>query len=190
MASGKVGPEEKRELILGAAATIFSQKGFQYTKIDDVAREAKIAKGSVYQYFDSKETLFFEVGNWVLSQILQDLRELSEQGFQEFLEKMLDLMADDSFFLLMMEFWAYGNHDTMKELFRDLYNEMRHILAQLVKKEQAEGAIPTTYDPQVISSGIIALCDGYFVQNQFCKDVDIRVHAKTFLRILFANPKE
>lgn len=44
--------------IIDAALTLFVQKGFTATKLDDVAKEAGVSKGTVYLYFDSKETLF------------------------------------------------------------------------------------------------------------------------------------
>ena len=44
--------------ILDAALTVFSARGFAAAKLDDVAKEAGISKGTLYLYFDSKEALF------------------------------------------------------------------------------------------------------------------------------------
>ncbi|HEX4177512.1 MAG TPA: TetR/AcrR family transcriptional regulator [Rhizomicrobium sp.] len=44
--------------ILEAALVCFSKKGFAATRMEDIARRAKIAKGTVYLYFDSKEAVF------------------------------------------------------------------------------------------------------------------------------------
>lgn len=38
--------------------TLWSEKGFAATKLDDVAKAAGVAKGTIYLYFDSKEALF------------------------------------------------------------------------------------------------------------------------------------
>lgn len=51
----------KREMILKAAAEIFSAKGFYGAKIEDIAQMAEIGKGTVYEYFRSKEQLFNEL---------------------------------------------------------------------------------------------------------------------------------
>ena len=44
--------------ILDAALTVFSARGFAAAKLDDVAKEAGISKGTLYLYFESKEALF------------------------------------------------------------------------------------------------------------------------------------
>lgn len=54
-------PEERPEEILDAAQTVFGEVGFARAKIDDVARIAGVSKGTVYLYFDSKDTLFREM---------------------------------------------------------------------------------------------------------------------------------
>jgi TetR/AcrR family transcriptional regulator, regulator of autoinduction and epiphytic fitness len=51
-------PETKRAAILEAAQKLFSQYGYRRTSIDDIAREAEIAKGTVYLSFKSKEQIF------------------------------------------------------------------------------------------------------------------------------------
>jgi len=51
-------PEAKRAAILDAAMRLFSQYGYRRTSIDDIAREAEIAKGTVYLSFKSKEEIF------------------------------------------------------------------------------------------------------------------------------------
>ena len=50
--------DETRDKILNVAATIFSKFGFHKTTIDEIARAAHKAKGSVYYHFKSKEELF------------------------------------------------------------------------------------------------------------------------------------
>jgi AcrR family transcriptional regulator len=50
-----------RARILRSAATLFEQRGYQRTSIDDVARESGIAKGTVYVHFKSKSELLFHV---------------------------------------------------------------------------------------------------------------------------------
>ena len=54
----KGAPETKRAAILDAALKLFSQYGYRRTSIDDIAREAEIAKGTVYLSFKSKEEIF------------------------------------------------------------------------------------------------------------------------------------
>jgi AcrR family transcriptional regulator len=56
-----VSTEEKsqrRVEIMAAAKKVFARKGFHSTTIADIAKEAGLAYGSVYWYFDSKDDLF------------------------------------------------------------------------------------------------------------------------------------
>ncbi|MBE9481380.1 MAG: TetR/AcrR family transcriptional regulator [Bacteroidetes bacterium] len=50
--------DETRDKILDVAATIFSKFGFHKTTVDEIARAAHKAKGSVYYHFKNKEELF------------------------------------------------------------------------------------------------------------------------------------
>jgi AcrR family transcriptional regulator len=48
---------QKRPQILAAAQEIFAEQGFEAARMDDVARRARVSKGTLYNYFDSKEDL-------------------------------------------------------------------------------------------------------------------------------------
>jgi AcrR family transcriptional regulator len=48
----------KLQAILDAALDVFAEKGFADSRLDDVALRAGVAKGTLYLYFDSKQTLF------------------------------------------------------------------------------------------------------------------------------------
>lgn len=55
--------KDKKELIIEVARAMFDRFGYRKTVIDDVVREAGIAKGTFYLYFKGKEDLFKEVVN-------------------------------------------------------------------------------------------------------------------------------
>ena len=48
----------RREDIIEAALAVFDRDGFEGSRIDDVATEAEVAKGTVYLYFKNKQALF------------------------------------------------------------------------------------------------------------------------------------
>jgi len=52
---------KSRELILAASLELFAQQGFHGTTISQIAGKAKISKGLLYNYFDSKEDLLKEI---------------------------------------------------------------------------------------------------------------------------------
>jgi AcrR family transcriptional regulator len=61
--------DQTKEKILAVAARMFGKYGFQKTTVDEIARNAHKAKGSVYYYFKSKEDLFLAV-------VLQEIQVL------------------------------------------------------------------------------------------------------------------
>ncbi|RKD33521.1 TetR/AcrR family transcriptional regulator [Thermohalobacter berrensis] len=56
-----VSKEERRINIIEAAVKVFSKKGFHKARMEDIAKEAGIGKGTIYEYFDSKKHLFYEM---------------------------------------------------------------------------------------------------------------------------------
>ncbi len=62
--------------ILDAALMLFVERGFAATKLDDVARKAGLSKGSVYLYFENKETLFRAV---VREMVLPEIKRVEQQ---------------------------------------------------------------------------------------------------------------
>jgi AcrR family transcriptional regulator len=49
---------QRRDEIIAAAKKVFARNGFHDTTIADIAKEAELAYGSIYWYFDSKDDLF------------------------------------------------------------------------------------------------------------------------------------
>lgn len=54
-------PDARPDEIIEAAAKVFGEHGFARARLEDVARAAGVSKGTLYLYFDSKETLFREM---------------------------------------------------------------------------------------------------------------------------------
>jgi AcrR family transcriptional regulator len=77
----------RREAILAAALDEFALRGFAATRLDDVARRAGIAKGTIYLYFRDKEMLFTELIRSSLGPIIAGVeaapRELPLRVFAE-----------------------------------------------------------------------------------------------------------
>jgi AcrR family transcriptional regulator len=63
-------PTERRKAILDAALEEFAARGFAATRLDDVARRADVAKGTIYLYFRDKESLFQELVRAMLSPLI------------------------------------------------------------------------------------------------------------------------
>jgi AcrR family transcriptional regulator len=51
-------PDERPQQILDAALAVFDEEGLDRARLDDIARRAGVAKGTIYLYFPNKEELF------------------------------------------------------------------------------------------------------------------------------------
>ena len=78
----RVKTVSKKQAILDAASRDFAEKDFHEVLIDDIATSAKIGKGTIYRYFETKEELYFAA-------ILQ--------GFDELYETLVATLPEEAF---------------------------------------------------------------------------------------------
>jgi AcrR family transcriptional regulator len=69
--------EDKRRRIVQAAEALFSRYGYKRTSVELLAAEAKLAKPTIYAYFDDKESIFRAVCESVCDQLLAAAEEAS-----------------------------------------------------------------------------------------------------------------
>jgi AcrR family transcriptional regulator len=68
---------ERREAILAAAKTVFRDKGYHQASVHDIIDEARIARGTFYLYFTSKQELFGELIDDFLARVRGEVRRIS-----------------------------------------------------------------------------------------------------------------
>lgn len=66
--------------IIKSAIKLFLQKGFFNTTVDEIARSAKIAKGTVYLYFKDKSEIYIEIIKEQLNSAHEDLMEIKSEN--------------------------------------------------------------------------------------------------------------
>jgi AcrR family transcriptional regulator len=83
--------ENKRQKVLKAAASLFLQKGYAATTMDEIAARAGIAKGTVYLYFKDKTDLYASLLEERIGALLEELKAVAEPaaGPAERLEAMV-----------------------------------------------------------------------------------------------------
>lgn len=67
---------ERKQELLKIAYNMFLMKGYDNTSIDDIINEAKIAKGTYYYYFESKEETLEEVINMMINDEVTSAKEI------------------------------------------------------------------------------------------------------------------
>ncbi len=90
---------KRKEAILAAALEEFSTSGFAATRLDDVARRAGVAKGTIYLHFRDKEMLFQELIRSQLSPLVATLEAapLADLPIRAVAEALVDLFVREIF---------------------------------------------------------------------------------------------
>lgn len=171
-----VDREEKRRIILRAAMTVFARKGVIKTRASDIAREAGVGKGTIYEYFRSKEAIFSAAFQFFFEnlsgKILESLSRTDdpEEKLRIIIEESLyGLLQDDGKFAgLIMEFWAEGVRKKEEAILgpaelNAIYSEFRTFIAEVIRDGIAQGVFETV-DPGMTASIIIAALDGIGLQ--------------------------
>jgi AcrR family transcriptional regulator len=185
---------ERRQAILSAALDEFSQAGFAATRLDDVARRAGVAKGTIYLYFRDKENLFQEIVREMLMPIVGSIealgqadvpmRDLAERIVALFVQEIYETRRRDVIRLILTEGRRFPH---LAEFY---YNEVLARVLKAVRKvlsrgaERGEAPAGLIDFPQLIAApGLIALMwSGLF--DRF-EPVDVPAMLRTHIDLLF-----
>ncbi len=169
-----VNKEEKKAKILEASIRVFSKKGLNNTKISDIAEAAAIGKGTIYEYFKSKDEIFKESFHFHMEKFEDSIsRRLFR--IQDPLEKLRayfsawsELFEGDhlDYLEIVLEFWAEGvrqRDDTSMIDLNKLYAENRDMLDNLLSNCVSKGEIKRV-DTKLIASIMLGALDGILIQ--------------------------
>ncbi len=83
--------EKKKRAIKAAALSLFSERGFNEVKIEDIAKKAKVSQVTIYNHFGSKDALFRELIQEFMTTEFQFYQEIAAENmpFQEMFHKMI-----------------------------------------------------------------------------------------------------
>ena len=125
--------DERRRIILKAALDVFSRHGFAAARLDDVAAQAGVAKGTLYLYFPNKQTLFEELIRSYVSPLFDKLAQ--------------DTLPDVPPQVFITQFF---------EMFRTqvLGTERQRILQLLISEGSRFPEIAEFYHREVVSRGL------------------------------------
>ena len=89
---------ERIPLILNSAIKVFSKKGFEATRMEDIAKTAKLSVGGVYWYYKSKEEIIIAIMEQLIDKDVKDLRALleAEGSVRARLETYIGLSIDEA----------------------------------------------------------------------------------------------
>ena len=129
---------QKKRKIIESAAKLFSQKSYHEVMMEDVAKLSSIAKGTVYNYFSSKEELYFSIMKLRMEKLIFSLKEKikeetsSIESLHSFVIHLyMFMMKYPSFFLMYEKESLKADHELCSELIA-LEKQYRNILADII----------------------------------------------------------
>ncbi len=198
MTPKRVDRGERAQQIVAGALEVFARRGFAAATIDEIAREANLGKGTVYEYFDSKEDLFFAGLRAVVGRQLADARQRAGEPYPSAAARLralflqtVEMNADARrMFPLMFEFWAASASASpelrgrVARVFRDLYADFSLVIADTIRDGMAAGEFDATVDPGAVTAVLIGSIDGLRLQAWFDITLNPARVAERFIEVM------
>lgn len=188
--------EEKRALIIEAAAKVFARRGFASTLMAEIAIEAGIGKGTLYEYFDSKENLFFAVFEWFV-QATEAEAKVSISALGGSASERLDALSEslmsswaqmEDMYSLVMEFWSASASSQMRERFKQAfkngYSDFRQIVSTLIRDGIERGEFQPQVDIDSVAAALVGTWDALLLQAWFDDDFNPLTAARGFMTVV------
>lgn len=166
-AAGPVtGRGEARKLVLLAAARrVFERKGFFDTRIADIVAEARVAQGTFYTYFDSKDSIFEAVARSVVGDMLAALHPRRSMSTDEpydrvyaAMERFVDAYRPNARWVALIE--QVGTYTPeLQRLRLQVREAFVDRAARGIRHQQESGVADPTIDPVMTSEMLGAMVD-------------------------------
>jgi AcrR family transcriptional regulator len=149
---------ERKHQLLETAARLFSTKGYSNTRIADICAEAGVAKGLMYWYFPTKQSLFAEL----VRTMRQQLRRAQAAAMDPAADPVTRIrqgtvasvlfMADHRTYFALLD--VERGDDEVAGILRAGSDVYANDLVRLVRDAQRVGQLPDA-DPQLYAAGVM-----------------------------------
>ena len=198
---GRKAEPGKRQRIVAAAAEVFASKGYNNTKIIEIAETAGIGKGTVYEYFQSKEALFFAVFQSMFDIPLSKIAQTSENPSNTVAGRIRatvdDIVQDGlsrlAYYSLVMEFWsattALLSRKQYRDVFKKKYKQLRNLCAELIQQGIDNQEFSPHVQAQQVSAAIVGAVDALLLQAWLDPEFDPAAVSSTFIDVMLSGLK-
>lgn len=166
-----VQKEQKRKAIAKSTCALFTEKGYVNITISQIAKAANIGKGTVYEYFENKEEILFELMACLQEDYDQKLEQKLEQKSST-KQKILDLfdiyLGSDEIVQTQRKIYkeylsVFIGYETeqMKEYHHQMIQKYTTIVEDIFKKAVENGEL-SHLSLEMIPS-VFAALDGFFI---------------------------
>ncbi|MCX6150568.1 MAG: uroporphyrinogen-III synthase [Ignavibacteriales bacterium] len=146
----EIKKNDKLERIIDAASKLFSENNFHKVMMGDVAKSASIAKGTLYNYFNSKEDLYFSIMLMRMEKLINSLREkISRETnaidslYNFIIHNYMFMMKYDCFFMMLRRDTLKASNKICSKL-KIKTNELREVLNEIIENGKKENVFSLT----------------------------------------------
>ncbi|WP_312810541.1 TetR/AcrR family transcriptional regulator [Sedimentibacter sp.] len=172
----------KRNEILDSARFLFKENGFHKTKMEDIALRAGVGKGTLYEYFSSKQEIFDEACVEYVKFIHDHVQKISELDIS-FKDKLISLFQgkqnafEEEFEKNPVDYiMSYKNiisEKFVKTLF-EYVSDMNKIIINIVDQGKEEGIVIKEIPSDIIACSIVGTMGEYFKLKMQKKDYALK----------------
>ncbi len=165
-----VDREAKRQEILAAAIAVFAEKGYHSTKMADIAQKAEMGKGTLYEYFRTKEELPKTIFGLMIQDFDQQISKI-EQTHPDPVEAILagiqlcfqDL--DEFAHVTPLVFEVLGNKELdrsigLSEDFEQWLESLNQFFVTQIQAGQSQGQIVSDLSAPIFARMLVSTLDG------------------------------
>ncbi len=155
----------KHVKIINAATKVFAKKGFFNARISDIAKEAKVADGTIYLYFNNKFDILVSVFEEEISGMINQINTLLEKESDPkkklaiFITKHLTLMKKNRNLAEVIQIELRQSNKVIKTYRNTKFIEYLDIVATIIKQGQKEAVFRPDLDPDVIKRVVFGALD-------------------------------
>ena len=189
----------RRQQIIDAAYRCFARRGFHQTTMREIYAEAGLSPGAIYHYFASKEDIIeasfvfdYERSRPIFAQAANNPDSLAAiDQLIDFFYAGLELAAALGADRVNIQGWgeALINPRLIAPL-REFFYDFRDLLADLIRRGQAEGKIAPRIIPEAVGEVILSSFLGLYLQKAMIPEINIdqyKVVVKAFLHGTFTK---
>jgi AcrR family transcriptional regulator len=155
---------ETRERLLRAAADVFAERGYDGTRVADIAAVAGVSNGAMYAHFSSKAELLTGAlrahGRRLLADLFATDPDRSITDLLLVIGRWLPRRRDVRCYLIVEALVAARRDEDVARPMRDYIGERADWLAELMRVAQADGEIDTTLSPVALAHLCLLLSMG------------------------------
>jgi AcrR family transcriptional regulator len=165
----RMSGKERREQLLDVGRTLFAEKGFEATSIEEIAARASVSKPVVYEHFGGKEGLYAVVVDREMRNLMERVtsaltaghpRELVEQAALALLTYIED--ETDGFRVLTRDSPVVAGSGTFSSLLNDIASQVEYILAREFETRKLQPKLAGMYAQMLV--GMVALTGQWWVE--------------------------